>query len=251
MLHEFVPHARRRDEKTEAILDAAMRLLAAEGLEALTLKRVAQELGLVTTALYRYYPSKDALVAALQRRAIEALHQGFRDDRARWTEAAARLADDARALVPILGAARFYAALPEAMPEPFRLVAILLGDPRTLVVDEEAIKAVPLAGAFLADAAQLFDTAARDGAIAEGDTASRTVIFWATLHGLTQLSKLRRVAPETPGHLALADQAARTFLVGLGASARALDRAARVLDRQTSATPTNAPEPLSRKKASR
>ncbi len=239
MQHEFVPHARRRDEKTEAILDTAMKLLADEGLEALTLKRVAAELGLVTTALYRYYPSKDALVAALQRRAIAALHQAFREDRARSTGAAARLADDARALAPILAAARFYAALPETLPEPFRLVAILLGDPRTLVGDEEAIKAVPVVGAFLADAAVLFDAAARDGAITRGDAATRTLIFWATLHGRTQMAKLRRVAPDTPGDAELADQAARTFLVGLGASERALDRAARVLEPSSSTSSTN------------
>src|SRR5688500_2816121 len=58
VVHEFVPHARRREDKTHAVLDAAMRLVVADGLEALTLQRVAAELGLVTTAIYRYFASK-------------------------------------------------------------------------------------------------------------------------------------------------------------------------------------------------
>jgi AcrR family transcriptional regulator len=62
--------ARRREVRTEAVLDVASRIVAREGLEGLTLGKVAGELDLVGPALYRYFASKDALVAALQRRAI-------------------------------------------------------------------------------------------------------------------------------------------------------------------------------------
>ncbi|MGZ3453515.1 MAG: helix-turn-helix domain-containing protein [Polyangiales bacterium] len=231
MVHEFVPHARRRDEKVEAILDAAMRLLASEGLEALTLQRVARELGLVTTALYRYFPSKDVLLAAMQRRAVAALHARFVRAKATWSKAAARLEPKSAALLPIVGAARFYVALPETMPEPFRLVAILLGDTRVLVSDDEAAKAVPVVSAFVADAAAPFEEAAQVGALEGGQAIDRTLIFWAAVHGLTQLSKLRRVAPGAPSRDALADQAAHALLIGFGASPDSLRRATKALDR--------------------
>jgi AcrR family transcriptional regulator len=231
VVHEFVPHARRRDEKVEAILDAAMRLLAAEGLEGLTLQRVARELSLVTTALYRYFPSKDALLAALQRRAVSTLHERFVEAREGWARAAARLVPESAALVPVVGAARFYVALPETMPEPFRLVTILLGDTKLLVSDDEATKAAPIVFAFITDAAAPFEEAARTGALARGDAMSRTLIFWATVHGLTQLAKLRRLAPESPSSEALADQASHALLVGFGASPDAIRRATHALDK--------------------
>jgi AcrR family transcriptional regulator len=230
VVHEFVPHARRRDEKVEAILDAAMRILGEGGLDALTLQRVARELGLVTTALYRYFPSKDVLVAALQRRAVAAIHERFAKARAGWSKAALRRQPNVAALVPIVGAARFYVTLPDTMPEPFQLVAILLGDTRVLVSAEEAAKAAPVVLAFIGDAATLFAEAAREGALARGEAMSRTLVFWATVHGLTQLAKLRRLAPDTPPREALVDEATHALLVGFGATPDSIRRAIRALD---------------------
>ena len=144
VVHTFVPHARRHDEKVEAILDSAMALLGRGGFEELTLQRVARELGLVTTALYRYFPSKDALLAGMQRRAVTLLHERFRLAGEGWTRASARAGAETRLLVPIVGAGRFYVSLPESMPEPFRLVSLLLSDPRTLIGDVEVTRTAPL-----------------------------------------------------------------------------------------------------------
>lgn len=49
----------------DAIVDAAMRVADAEGLEAVSMKRVATELGFTTMALYRYVDSKDELLAMM------------------------------------------------------------------------------------------------------------------------------------------------------------------------------------------
>jgi AcrR family transcriptional regulator len=54
------PPAERRDE----ILAAASRLAVAEGLERLTLRRVAEELGVVPGLVNHYFPVADDLVAA-------------------------------------------------------------------------------------------------------------------------------------------------------------------------------------------
>jgi AcrR family transcriptional regulator len=50
---------------TTEIARAAIRLADAKGLEAVTMQRVAGELGLTTMALYRYFPGKADLVAAM------------------------------------------------------------------------------------------------------------------------------------------------------------------------------------------
>jgi AcrR family transcriptional regulator len=56
---------RARAELTEEIKSAARRQLATVGAEALSLRAVSRELGMVSSALYRYFPSRDELLTAL------------------------------------------------------------------------------------------------------------------------------------------------------------------------------------------
>ncbi|WP_079424367.1 MULTISPECIES: TetR/AcrR family transcriptional regulator [Streptomyces] len=56
---------RARIEVTAAIKDEARRRLAEEGAAKLSLRAVARELGMVSSALYRYFPSRDELLTAL------------------------------------------------------------------------------------------------------------------------------------------------------------------------------------------
>lgn len=57
--------ARARAEVVDAIKAAATQQLAQSGAAALSLRAVARDLGLVSSALYRYFPSRDALLTAL------------------------------------------------------------------------------------------------------------------------------------------------------------------------------------------
>src|SRR3954464_9734261 len=57
--------ARVRAELTREIVDVARRHLASEGAAALSLRAVARELGMVSSAVYRYFPSRDELLTAL------------------------------------------------------------------------------------------------------------------------------------------------------------------------------------------
>lgn len=65
--------ARARNEVTAAIKEEARRQLAAEGAAKLSLRAVARELGMVSSALYRYFPSRDELLTALIIDAYDAL----------------------------------------------------------------------------------------------------------------------------------------------------------------------------------
>jgi len=56
---------RARIEVTAAIKEEARRRLAADGASQLSLRAVARELGMVSSALYRYFPSRDDLLTAL------------------------------------------------------------------------------------------------------------------------------------------------------------------------------------------
>ncbi|MEV6792930.1 TetR/AcrR family transcriptional regulator [Streptomyces sp. NPDC051320] len=56
---------RARAEVTAAIKDEARRQLADQGAAKLSLRAVARELGMVSSGLYRYFPSRDDLLTAL------------------------------------------------------------------------------------------------------------------------------------------------------------------------------------------
>lgn len=63
----------RRDE----ILDVAERLLAAEGPDAVTMRRVAEEMGIRAPSLYKHLRSKDDIEAGLQERALVSMAQAL------------------------------------------------------------------------------------------------------------------------------------------------------------------------------
>jgi AcrR family transcriptional regulator len=64
---------RSHEERRREIADAALRIIATRGITALTVAVLARELGLTGGALYRHYPSTDAIVEAVAVRAAELL----------------------------------------------------------------------------------------------------------------------------------------------------------------------------------
>jgi AcrR family transcriptional regulator len=85
--------ARARAELTREIVETARRHLAVEGAAGLSLRAVARDLGMVSSAVYRYFPSRDDLLTALILDAYNALGEaaetaearvGRHDLRGRW-----------------------------------------------------------------------------------------------------------------------------------------------------------------------
>ncbi|NUS44300.1 MAG: TetR/AcrR family transcriptional regulator [Mycobacteriaceae bacterium] len=64
---------RARAELTQEIKDEARRQLADSGASGLSLRAISRELGMVSSALYRYFPSRDDLLTALIVDAYDAL----------------------------------------------------------------------------------------------------------------------------------------------------------------------------------
>ncbi len=79
-------------ERTEAaIRDAALTLIARLGYEAMSMRRLGDEVGVQAAALYRYFPTKEDLLFSLMRDHMEGLH-------ASWTAANPGAADPAARL---------------------------------------------------------------------------------------------------------------------------------------------------------
>jgi AcrR family transcriptional regulator len=88
-----------RAELSREIKEEARRQLAASGAGGLSLRAVARELGMVSSALYRYYPSRDDLLTALIIDAYNALGAAAEDaiaaGRTASGQAAGQVADQA------------------------------------------------------------------------------------------------------------------------------------------------------------
>ncbi|RAY13338.1 TetR/AcrR family transcriptional regulator [Actinomadura craniellae] len=97
---------RARAELTQEIKNAARRQLGEVGAQQLSLRAVARELGMASSALYRYFPNRDELLTALIIDAYEALGDAAEaadatpppgDLRARWCTIHHAVRDWARA----------------------------------------------------------------------------------------------------------------------------------------------------------
>ena len=216
--------ARSRARRTERIVVAAMDLLAEEGFDALTMTRLAEQLDLSVGALYRYFRSKDALVAELQRRAIATIRDqlvALKAELAAGRSFAGVAPPPVAACAELLAIADHYLDMRERDPRLYRLVAATLADPRQLLDDAEAAEVAPSLAAALSEVAASFAVAVDAEALEEGPALRRTVTYWAALHGVTLVSKLERLVPTGAGDMVSAGHLGRdlalTMLAGWGA----------------------------------
>lgn len=98
--------ARVRAELTAEIKAVARRQLAETGPDSLSLRAVSRELGMVSSALYRYFPSRDELLTALIIDAYRSLGEAAEE-----AESAVRRPDHAGRFLATTGAARSWAVL--------------------------------------------------------------------------------------------------------------------------------------------
>jgi len=97
--------ARLRAELTAEIKDTARRHMAEQGSAALSLRAIARELGMVSSAIYRYFPSRDDLLTALIVDAYDAVAEV-----AEQADAAAQRRGVGTRWVAVAGAIRAWAA---------------------------------------------------------------------------------------------------------------------------------------------
>ncbi len=99
----------RQEQGRQGILEAAARLLAADGYHGMAMRDLARSTGMSLANLYNYFRSKDDLVFALQTRAFESLIA--------TAEAAVgeHAAADARLYAFVLNHVRYVTAHPEVM----------------------------------------------------------------------------------------------------------------------------------------
>lgn len=155
------PGVARRPLSREAVLGAALNLVDAEGLEALSMRRLGKELGVEAMSLYNHVPSKAALLDGLIEHALA--HLEPTDPTKEWTE-------------QVRDMARSYRSMANAHPHIVALIATRpFNTPAALEPLERALRIFRSAGFDEASAIHAFRTVA---SFATGYTLAETEGFF-------------------------------------------------------------------------
>ena len=149
--------------RARQIVDVARELLDEEGLERLTMRRLADRLGIRAPSLYKHFADKQALEAALISDGFEEVAEAF--------ERALAGADD-----PLHAIARAYREYAHAHPHLYRLMTERPLDRDALVPGVEDRAALPVY-------------------LAVGEDPDLARAAWAFAHGMTNLELNERFPP--------------------------------------------------------
>jgi AcrR family transcriptional regulator len=224
------PRSRSRREATqEEILNTAWQQIGRLGSPSLSLRGIAQTMGLTAPALYRYFPSRDELVTAMIIEAYQSLGQALEasiqamaaEDHARRFLAVGcayrewALARPERfALIfgtPIPG---YHAPLERTLPAASRALGVLMAVLQA-AWDAGRIQRPPILGASLQGQMQAWKDA--HALTTHPVVLYLTLISWARVHGLTSLELHGHIPPQValPSEVYLNDLHALRSEIGL------------------------------------
>lgn len=199
-------------------LRTAMRIVSEDGVERLTMQRMADDLDCAVGTIYTYFSSKDALLADLQRLALDRITESYRRLRARIEpELAVRAEDEAEAaLADVLLGLRFWVSTSDVFPDESNLFRALTTRSTRLAADEAA-RMLPSAWQLFALGASSISRAQDTGALSPGDAGQRMVTAASALGGVLLLEGIAHFDPELFAGRALALRLAEDLLRGWGA----------------------------------
>jgi AcrR family transcriptional regulator len=177
------------------LCDAAARLFLEEGEAALSMRRLAAEVGCSPMAPYRHFADKQALIAAIRAQAFD-----------RLADALDGVAKDNRHRAADIGDA--YVAFARANPAAYKLM-FDLAQP-----DEAAYPDLAKAAARARVSMSGYVSELVEAGVLQGDPVELGYVFWAAIHGLIVLDLAGRI-PADPGFEALRRRTLGALMRGL------------------------------------
>lgn len=231
-MHEPPPTRRelRRAHRRQEITDAALKIVVEDGVDALTMPRLARELEVAVGGLYRYFDSKAQLLVSLELIALES-YTITADQRIAGLELSDELEPGIRALARVWAMLRSWTEFSMHEPTKYRLLEALVTDARQLLDDAAAAHVQAHIDPVLQQCGDLLQAAVEAGALAPGDVDVRVHVVWAAMQGS---ALFRKQDPRRPARLSassLADAISASILVGWGADPAQLQAARRLADR--------------------
>ena len=156
------------------ILDAAERIFIAEGYDGATMRKIAEAVGVSSTALYMHFPDKACILGEICRRTLEQLLQRNR-------EIAAKPVDPVVRVRMMLEA---YMRWGLAHPNAYQLV---YSAPRPVSADPWPDEMLDLSVQCYEIFADLVREIAAEGRLRAGTADSAAQAFWMSCHGVVAL----------------------------------------------------------------
>lgn len=235
--------ARNRLARHQDYLQTALRIATEEGLDALTMQRLAAEVDAAVGTVYTYFPSKGALVAEVQREAVDRLTGSYLLLRPVIEARVADLDPAVAGLAHLVGFARFCIESVDSLAQEQRLLQQLMYDADQMVPTEEGARVVPTVLRLLDLARERFEAATAVGALQPGEPMDRTIVLAAALNGVLQVEKLARWDAELLDGRRLARLLIDDLLRGWGADPEHLAAGHAVVDRIARRQPLARPLP--------
>lgn len=179
---------RKRAQKTEMLIDLAMSIVEKEGLNSLTMPKLADAADVAVGGLYRYFSSKEHLKSCLQVRCAEAFIDTLSEVDAAVVGSAPMDCVRAYAL-----AWSDFAAM---HPTKHALLDQSLSNPQVLLTDTDALAVDKALRPALERVVHHLKEAERREHIEPGNVWLRTYAIWAAMHGVGHFSKRDRLLPE-------------------------------------------------------
>jgi AcrR family transcriptional regulator len=226
--------ARKREARRDHLLDLALDIVDADGVDGLTMAALAEAGDYATASLYTYFSSRSALLAALQERALVVLGRVADDHAARWDDALdadPEVPPVEAALSRLCGFSDLFLAAPVQHRREFRLQQQLLVTPG-LEDAADAGAVVPFAMHVLGVPQRLLAAAVDVGALRAGGPVedpiggavdasfARTLAWVVALNGALLTDGLVTGLPTTGA--VLGTQLTDALLAGWGADPEAL-----------------------------
>lgn len=194
----------RREARTEEIIDVAAAIVVQEGVDGLTMPGLARELDAAVGSLYRYFDGKQALLAALQQRAVAA----FDEQLGAAMQAAADPIDE------LAAAWRAWRTFAVEQPELHQLIDAGLSDPRRLLDDDQALAVQRTLEPVLDRVSGAIARGQAAGMLLGGDPRLRAYALWAAIHGVDHFRKRDPRLPEDLASDRVADELLGTLIRG-------------------------------------
>ena len=219
MVHESTKsptkRQRRRTARTRELVDLALAIVERDGVEGLTMPRLAEDAGAAVGGLYRYFAGKDDLLVAMQVRGIEAF--AAVQAVALAAPAPPGLSEEARSLWAVCHAVEAWPTFAAQHPDVYALVDGSLSDPTPLLPEAAALAVHTALEPVLERLTARLDAAVQAGALVPGDGRLRTHALWAVVHGVQHFAKRDRLLPGALHACAVRREILHTLLVGWGA----------------------------------
>jgi AcrR family transcriptional regulator len=183
---------RARDKRRAMFLAAAGRVIDTEGLGGVTIKAVAEQADCAVGTIYTYFPSKAALIAALQAQAVETLRASLANAEPGWSAYGdeSGLDEVTAVLVGLIAFSGFMTAASVVFADEFGLQRALLSQKVELTSRDETRDALAVVHRFVAPAVEMLDAAVQREVIEPANNIERVVVWITALNGVLLVDNL-------------------------------------------------------------